>query len=93
MCVRFSHQQTVEKDVDKHPQRADGEVKEMVEELNVKHHGSVTPREGSFVPHETHQEDYFIAHLEDEVNVSSVTIQQMDNQPIIIKIWESPGLG
>lgn len=67
----FSHQQTVEKDVNKHSQWADDEVKEVVEELKVKHHGSVTPREGSSVPHKTNQEDDFIAHLEDQVNVCS----------------------
>ncbi len=48
-CVCSSHQQTVEKDVDKHPQTADDEVNEVVEELKVQHHGFVAAREGSSV--------------------------------------------
>ena len=72
MFVCVSHQQTVEEDVDKHPQRADDEVSEVVEELEIQHHGFVAPREGSSVPHETYQEDDFIAHLEDKVNLSLV---------------------
>lgn len=68
VCVCVSHQQAVEKDVDKHPQRAYDEVKEVVEELNVQHHCFVASCEGSSVPHETYQEDDFIAHLEDKSN-------------------------
>lgn len=68
-CVSLSHQQTVEKDVDKHPQTADDEVKEVVEELKVHHHGFVAACEGSSVPHKTYQKDDFITHLEDKVNL------------------------
>lgn len=59
----FSHQQTVEKDMDKHPQRADDEVEEVVEKLKVHNHSFVASREGSSVPHKTYQEDDFITHL------------------------------
>lgn len=68
MC--FSHQQTVEKDVDKHPQRANNEVNEVVEELEVQHHGFVAACEGPSVPHKTYQEDDFITDLKGNVNVS-----------------------
>lgn len=61
-CV-FSHQQTVEKDMDKHPQAADDEVDEVVEELKVHYHGFVASCEGSSVPNKTYEEDDFIAHL------------------------------
>lgn len=61
-CV-FSHQQTVEKDMDKHPQTADDEVDEVVEELKVHHHGFVASCEGPSVPHKTYQEDNFITNL------------------------------
>ena len=65
VCVCFfSYQQTVEKDVDEHPQGADDEVHEMVEELKVQHHGFVATCEGSSIPHKTYQEDDFITHLE-----------------------------
>ena len=63
MCLCFSHQQTVEKDVDKHPQRADDEVNEVVEELEVQHHGFVAACEGSSVTHKAYQEDDFITYL------------------------------
>lgn len=68
MC--FSHQQTVEKDVDKHSQRANNEVNEVVEKLEVQHHGFVAACEGPSVPHKTYQEDDFITDLEGKVNVS-----------------------
>lgn len=71
-CVCFSHQQTVEKDVDKHPQGANDEVKEVVEELKIQHHGFVASRESSSVSHKTYQEDDFIAHLKDKVNLSLI---------------------
>lgn len=61
MCV--SHQQTVEKDMNKHPETADDEVEEVVEKLKVQHHGFVAPCKGSSVPHKTYQEDDFITHL------------------------------
>lgn len=67
--VCFSHQQAVEKDMDKHPHTADDEVDEVVEEFKVHHHGFVTAREGSSVPHKTYQEDDFITHLEEKVKV------------------------
>lgn len=70
--VCFSHQQTVEKDVDKHSQTANDEVNEVVEELKVQHHGFVAACEGSSVPHKTYQEDDFITHLEDKVNHSLI---------------------
>lgn len=66
MCVCVSHQQTVEEDVDKHPQAADDEVKEVVEELKVHHHGSVATREGSTIAHKTDQEDDFVTYLDSE---------------------------
>lgn len=80
----FSHQKTVEKDVDKHPQTADDEVDEVVEELKVHHHGFVAAREGSSVPHKTDQEDDFIAHLEDKVNYYFII--RMQGQSLIILI-------
>lgn len=64
VCV--CHQKAVEEDVDEHSKAANDEVNEVVEELKVQHHGFVAPREGSSVPHETYQEDDFIAHLEEE---------------------------
>lgn len=91
--VCFSHQQTVEKDVDKHSQRANDEVNEVVEELKVQHHGFVASCEGSSVPHKTYQEDDFITHLEDKVNLSSMIIIQYHLQ-LIILIWKNQhGLG
>lgn len=47
----------------KDPQAADDEVDQVVEELEVHHHGLVAPREGSSVPDETYQEDDFITNL------------------------------
>lgn len=91
VCVCFSHQQTVEKDMDKHPQRADDEVNEVVEELKVQHHGFVAAREGSSVPHKTYQEDDFITHLEDKVNLSSII--QIQNPLIILTSKNQHGLG
>lgn len=66
VCVCVCHQKAVEEDVDEHSKAANDEVNEVVEELKVQHHGFVAPREGSSVPHETYQEDDFIAHLEGE---------------------------
>lgn len=63
------YQQTVEKDVAKHSQTANDEVNEVVEELKVQHHGFVAACEGPSVPHETDQEDDFIAHLQDKVSL------------------------
>lgn len=51
--------------MDKHPQTADDEVDEVVEELKVHHHGSVASCEGSSVPHKTYQEDNFVTNLKD----------------------------
>lgn len=68
--VCFSHQQAVEKDVDKHSQAADHEVTEVVEELKIQHHGFVASCEGPAVPHKTYQEDDFVTHLEDKVEHS-----------------------
>lgn len=56
--------------MDKHPQTADDEVHEVVQELKVHHHGFVASGEGSAVAQKTHQEDDFITHLEDKSNVS-----------------------
>ena len=69
VCVKgFTHQQTVEEDVDKHPQGADDEVHEVVEELKVQHHDFVSSGEGSSIPHKTYEEDDFITNLEDKVD-------------------------
>lgn len=65
LCSVRPHQQTVEEDMNKHPQAADEQVGEVVEELKVHHHGYVAPTEGATVPQKTHQEDDFITHLED----------------------------
>lgn len=62
-----SHQKTVEEDVKKHPQTADDEVEQVVEELKVQHHDFVASCKSSSVPDETYQEDYFVTHLEDMV--------------------------
>lgn len=64
VCV--SHQQTVEEDMDKHPQAADDEVKEVVEELKVHHHRPVAPRKCAAIPHKTDQEDDFVTYLKGE---------------------------
>lgn len=93
LCVCFSHQQTVEEDVDEHPQTADDEVNEVVEELKVQHHGLVAASEGAPVPHEAYQEDDFITHLKDKVNFS-LLIKIQDDQPFTILILEiQHGLG
>lgn len=63
VSVRFSHQQAIEKDVAKHPQTTDDEVDEVIEELEVHHHGLIASCEGSAVSNKTYQEDYFIANL------------------------------
>lgn len=52
--------------MDKHPQAADDEVKEVVEELKVHHHGLVASREGAAIPHKTDQEDDFVTYLKSE---------------------------
>ena len=62
LCV--SHQQAVEEDMDEHPQAADDQVEQVVEELHVQDHSLVAPRERPSVPHETRQEDDLITHLE-----------------------------
>lgn len=62
----LSHQQAVEEDVDKHSQAADDEVKEVVEELKVHHHGLVATCEGSAIPHKADQEDDFVTYLKNE---------------------------
>lgn len=68
VCVHVCahHQKAVEEDVDKHSEAANDEVYEVVEELEIQHHGFVPTCKGSSVPHETYQEDDFIAHLEKE---------------------------
>ena len=73
-CVRrASHQETVEEHVDEDAQAADDEVEEVVEELEVQHHGLVAAREGPAVPHEAHQEDDLVTHLE---GTGSVTLSR-----------------
>lgn len=48
----------------KHPQAADDEVEEMIEELEVYHHGFISSRESTPVSNKTYQEDDFITNLE-----------------------------
>ncbi|MEQ2205952.1 hypothetical protein XENOCAPTIV_019347 [Xenoophorus captivus] len=60
----FSHQQAVKKDMAEHPQAADDEVDEMIEELEVYHHGFISSCESPSVSNKTYQEDDFIANLE-----------------------------
>lgn len=64
--MSLSHQQAVEEDMDKHSQAADDEVKEVVEELKVHHHGLVTTCKGSSIPHKADQEDDFVTYLKNE---------------------------
>lgn len=52
--------------MDKHPQAADDEVKEVVEELKVHHHRPVAPRKCAAIPHKTDQEDDFVTYLKGE---------------------------
>lgn len=63
VCLCFSYQQTVKENVDKHPETADDEVHEVVEELKIQHHGFVASCKGSTIPNKTYQEYQFIAHL------------------------------
>lgn len=88
--VCLSYQQTVEKDVAEHSQTANDEVNEVVEELKVQHHGFVAACEGPSVPHETDQEDDFIAHLRDKVSLFS----ESNKTCWSLLIWTDPrGLG
>lgn len=74
--------------MDKHPQAADDEVDEVVEELKVHHHGFVATCEGSPVPHKTYQEDDFITHLEDKVIILFIIrIQRQSSIIVILKIY------
>lgn len=50
----MSHQQTVEKHVDKHPQAADDQVEEVIEELKVHHHSFISSREGPPISNKTY---------------------------------------
>lgn len=79
--------------MDKHPQAADDEVNEVVEELKVQHHGLVSACEGSSVPHKTCQEYDFIAHLEYKVSLSLI-MRIQDNEILFILILKNErGLG
>lgn len=53
LCIT-SHQQTVEKHVDKHPQAADDQVEEVIEELKVHHHSFISSREGPPISNKTY---------------------------------------
>lgn len=50
----------------KHPQTADDEVDEVVEELEVHDHSSVASHEGPSIANKTHQEDYLITNLKEK---------------------------
>lgn len=58
-----THQQAVEEFVHEEPHGADEQVQQVVEELDVQHHGPVAPGERPAVAHEAHEEDDFIADL------------------------------
>lgn len=60
----MSYQQAVEKDMTKHSQAADDEVEEMIEELEVHHHGFVSSCESPSVSNKAYQEDNFITNLQ-----------------------------
>ena len=59
MCV-LTYQQAVKEDMDEHPQAADDQVEEVVQELHIHDHGSVASCEGSPVANVAHQEDDLI---------------------------------